>query len=155
MEELVQLLIKENKTISVMESCTGGGVCNAITNIPGASKVFSYGLVTYSNEAKIKMGVSSELIDKYSVYSNEVACDMARGVNEFSLSNYGIGITGKLMKADENNKFGEDNLVYFCIYDRDNKVFYSENLHITRSERADNKDEVINKIVEKMLEIVK
>lgn len=155
MEELIQLLIKENKTISVMESCTGGGICNAITNISDSSKVFSYGVVTYSNDAKIKIGVSKGLVDKYSVYSSEVACDMARVINEISLSNYSIGVTGKLMKKDENNMFGEDNLVYFCIYDHDNNIFYNESMHVSYRERVDNKNEVINKIVEKMLEIVK
>ena len=78
MERVIQKLIEDNKTISTMESCTGGGIVNAITNIPNASKVIKFSAVTYSNEFKIKMGVSSELIDKYSVYSIEVAREMAR-----------------------------------------------------------------------------
>ena len=59
MEEIIKKLTKLDKTISTMESCTGGGLANAITNIEGASEVFKYGAVTYSNEFKIKMGVSS------------------------------------------------------------------------------------------------
>ena len=77
MEELVKRLLELNKTISTMESCTGGGVANAITSIEGASDILKYAAVTYSNEFKIKMGVNPELIDKYSVYSKEVARDMA------------------------------------------------------------------------------
>ena len=65
MEEVVKKLIEEKKTISTMESCTGGGLANAITNIPGASKAFMFGAVTYSNEYKIKMGVNKNVIDEY------------------------------------------------------------------------------------------
>ena len=68
MERVVKRLIELNKTISTMESCTGGAIASAITNIPDASHVIKFSAVTYSNEFKIKMGVSSELIDKYSVY---------------------------------------------------------------------------------------
>ena len=67
MRELVELLINKKKTISTMESCTGGGVSNAITNIEGASEVLKFSAVTYSNFGKIKMGVSKKVIDKYSV----------------------------------------------------------------------------------------
>ena len=61
MENKLNILIKEltdmNKTISTMESCTGGALVNEITNIPGASEVIMFSAVTYSNEYKIKMGV--------------------------------------------------------------------------------------------------
>ena len=56
-----------------MESCTGGGMANAITNIAGSSDVLKFSAVTYSNEFKIKMGVNKSTIDKFSVYSMEVA----------------------------------------------------------------------------------
>ena len=62
-KDLVLKLIDREKTISSMESCTGGGVANAITNIEGASDVFHYSAVTYANEFKIKMGVAKEVID--------------------------------------------------------------------------------------------
>ena len=63
MNKVVELLIKNNKTISTMESCTGGALVNAITNIPGASEVLKFSAVTYSNEYKIKMGVDKNIID--------------------------------------------------------------------------------------------
>ena len=97
-QEVVYKLIELNKTISTMESCTGGGVANSITNIPGASEIFYFGAVTYSNQFKVKMGVNNDLIDEYSVYSAEVAKDMARAIVELTSSNYGVGITGKLNK---------------------------------------------------------
>ena len=68
MKVVVNRLIEKNKTISSMESCTGGGFANMVTNVPGASDVFKFSAVTYSNEFKIKMGVASEIIDNY--YSN-------------------------------------------------------------------------------------
>ena len=75
MDEVVRVLTEKHKTIATMESCTGGGVVNAITNIEGASEVLKFSAVTYSNEYKIKMGVDSQIIDKYSVYSMETAID--------------------------------------------------------------------------------
>ena len=70
---LIKKLINLNKTISCMESCTGGMLASEITNVEGASKAFSLGIVTYSNEEKIKYGVNKEIIDEYTVYSNEVS----------------------------------------------------------------------------------
>ena len=62
MKELIKFLINKNKTISCMESCTGGLLANEITNIDGASNVFKLGLVTYSNEYKEYFGVSKQTI---------------------------------------------------------------------------------------------
>ena len=87
-----------------MESCTGGSLAGCITNIPGASEIFKFGAVTYSNEFKIKMGVSSGVMDKYSVYSIETAMEMSKNISKFTNSNYGIGITGKLNRKDKNKR---------------------------------------------------
>ena len=108
----------KGQTVSTMESCTGGAVVNAITNIPGASQVLKYSAVTYCNEFKIKMGVSKDVIDKYSVYSMETAREMALAITKFALSDFGIGVTGKLGKRDINNEFGDDNQVFISIYDK-------------------------------------
>lgn len=56
MNEIIQRLIKLNKTVSCMESCTGGYICNEITNVSGSSFIFKFGALTYSNLYKIKMG---------------------------------------------------------------------------------------------------
>ena len=108
MDEVIKLLTAKNKTIATMESCTGGGVVNAITNIEGASEVLKFSAVTYSNEYKIKMGVSSQIIDKYSVYSMETAIEMSTNISKFTNANYGIGITGKLNRVDRFNPEGQD-----------------------------------------------
>ena len=137
-----------------MESCTGGGVANAITNVEGASEVLKFSAVTYSNEYKIKMGVSSDIIDKYSVYSMETAIEMSKNISDFSNSNYGVGITGKLNRIDPNNLYGSDNIVYISIYDKDNNKFYNYDIEVKKQSRKENKDIIINLIIEKLLEIL-
>ncbi len=147
MKELIELLTKNNKTISTMESCTGGGIVNAITNIEGASEVLKFSAVTYSNEYKIKMGVRKELIDKYTVYSSEVAKDMSKVISNFTNSNYGIGVTGKLNRVDKNNPYGEDNIVYISIYNKDNDVFNEFSIKVDKDTREKNKEMIIDKII--------
>ena len=112
MKDIVELLKDNNKTISTMESCTGGGVANAITNIEGASEILKFGAVTYSNEFKIKMGVDKKIIDKYTVYSIETADEMSKNISKFTNSDYGVGITGQINRQDPNNITGEDNKIY-------------------------------------------
>ena len=97
-ENIVKFLNKQNKTISFMESCTGGFLANEITNISGASDVLKVSLITYSNEYKMKFGVTKNTIEKYTVYSMETAKEMAKQVSDFAASNYGIGVTGELRK---------------------------------------------------------
>ena len=155
MERVVRRLIENNETISTMESCTGGGLANAITNIPDASKVIKFSAVTYSNEFKEKMGVSEQAIDRYSVYSQEVADDMAKKISMFTGSTYGVGITGKLKKADENNLAGDDDVVFVTIYDSKNDEYYNMEIKVHHDTRAENKQEIIDAFVEKFLEISK
>ena len=150
MKRIVEKLKEKSKTISTMESCTGGGVANSITNIEGASEVLKFSAVTYSNEFKIKMGVSSDIIDKYSVYSIETAMEMSKNISDFTNSNYGICITGKLNRVDKNNLFGSDNIVYISIYDKDNNKFYNYNINVDKKSRKENKELVINLVIEKM-----
>ena len=125
MKDLVERLAREKKSIATMESCTGGGVVNAITSIEGASEVISFSAVTYSNSAKRLMGVSSEVIDEFSVYSRECADEMSRNVAFISNSDFGVGVTGKLNRVDINNPYGEDNIVFISVYDWENKRYYN------------------------------
>ena len=151
---IVKLLIKNNKTTSIMESCTGGGVANTITNIEGSSEVFKFGAITYSNEYKIKMGVSRDIIDKYSVYSMETANEMSKNISLFTNSNYGIGITGRLNRIDKYNPYGKDNIVYISIYDSDNDKYYNSIVEATCIGRIENKELIINKIIMMMENIL-
>ena len=69
------------------------------------------------------MGVNKDIIDKYSVYSMETAKEMSYNISKFANSNYGIGITGKLNRVDKNNLFGDDNVVFISIYNKDNNEY--------------------------------
>ena len=155
MKEIVQLFIDKKKTIATMESCTGGGVSNAITNIEGASEILKFSAVTYSNEYKIKMGVSEEVINKYSVYSEECSIEMSKNISMFAGSDFGVGITGKLNRVDINNPFGKDNVVFISIYDKENDKFYNESIEATLGSRLENKELVIKKIIAMMKDILK
>ena len=150
--KIVKKLIKEKLTIATMESCTGGGVANAITCIEGASEVLKFSAVTYSNEYKIKMGVNKKTIDKYSVYSIETAHEMAYNIAKFAKADIGIGITGKLNRADENNHYGKDNEVFFSIYY--NNKYYDTSIIVDKKTRRKNKDILIELIIDRLEELL-
>ena len=147
MKKIIEKLTKLNKTISTMESCTGGGIANAITNIEGASEVFKFSAVTYSNEYKIKMGVDKNIIDEYSVYSMETANEMSKNISNFTNANYGVGITGKLNSVNRFNPDGLDNVVYISIDDKDNNKYYNSIVEAKLSTKKDNKELVINEVI--------
>lgn len=96
LEEIVgQMLRSRRETLSLAESCTGGLVGSRVTEVSGSSEYFIEGVVTYSNDAKIKtLGVPKELIEKFGAVSAEVAESMATGMREKSGTDYTVSITG-------------------------------------------------------------
>lgn len=88
------LLIQQNKTIAVAESCTGGMLMNRLTNIPGSSQFFLEGRVTYSNQSKIRLGVSEDLLERFGAVSEECAACMANAIRQYAESDIGIATTG-------------------------------------------------------------
>lgn len=155
MRDVVNLLIEKKMTIATMESCTGGFVASSITDIDGSSSVLKFSAVTYSNEYKIKMGVSKEVIDKYSVYSINVAREMAKKISNFANSDIGVGITGKINRVDENNLFGDDNKIYYAIYDKNSDKYYEYELIAINDTRLNNKKYIMENISKNLLEIYK
>ena len=155
MKEIIEVLTNNKETISAMESCTGGGITNAITNIEGASEVIKFSAVTYANEFKIKMGVNKETIDTYTVYSQEVADEMSKTISEYTNSDYGIGITGKLNRVDKYNLYGADNIVYVSIYSKKEDKYYHATVECTESSRKENKELVINTVIYLLKTIIK
>lgn len=151
---IISLLTKEKRTIATMESCTGGGVANMITNIEGASEVLKFSAVTYSNEFKEKMGVSKRTIDTFTVYSIEVAREMAYHISEFANSDYGIGITGKLNRIDQENPYGRDNIVFVSIYEKGNDSYTDLEIEVMGSTREENKDLVIQRVGNALLRLL-
>ncbi len=155
MRDVVNLLIEKKMTIATMESCTGGFVASSITDIDGSSSVLKFSAVTYSNEYKIKMGVSKEVIDKYSVYSINVAREMAKKISDFANSDIGVGITGKINRVDENNLFGDNNKIYYAIYDKNSDKYYEYELIAINDTRLNNKKYIMENISKSLLEIYK
>ncbi len=151
---LVEKLTENGKKVSTMESCTGGGLANAITNVSGSSEVFNFGAVTYSNDFKVKMGVNAEIIDKFTVYSEQTANEMSKSIVQFSGADYGVGITGQLKRVDPHNKCGKDDLVYISVYDKCKNAFCNRQIHVFAEKRVENKEFVIRNAVEMLLGVL-
>ena len=93
--KIVKLLTKKKLKVSFAESCTGGLLASSITSIGGSSKVFNLGLVTYSNNAKVKiLKVPKKTINKYGAVSHETCLSMVKNLSRISKSNISISITG-------------------------------------------------------------
>jgi nicotinamide-nucleotide amidase len=89
------LAVAQGKRIAVAESCTGGLLSAALTDVPGSSAVYDRGFITYSNAAKYKqLGVSDDIIDTFGAVSEAVAWAMARGALERSEADLAVAITG-------------------------------------------------------------
>ena len=155
MKEIIDILINKKQTISVMESCTGGMVANEITNIPGASEVFQLGIVSYSNHMKEKYGIDSKLIETYTVYSMEVAKEMARLATVNGESDYGVGITGTLNRQDPNNHTDKMNMVYFAIYDKNKNIYVEQTLSVSSLDREENKKLILRLLTMKLSSYLK
>lgn len=96
MQKIIAEALTEKKlTIAVAESCTGGLISSSLTNIPGSSKYFMFGIVAYSNDVKIRiLHVLEETILKHGAVSKETALEMANNVRHLAKTNIGLGITG-------------------------------------------------------------
>ena len=95
MESLIKLLTKKKLKLSTAESCTGGLLASLIASVNGASKVFNLGLITYSNQAKIKiLKVNKNIIRKYGAVSKECCAAMVINLSKISKANINVSITG-------------------------------------------------------------
>ena len=95
MKSLVKILTKKKLRISFVESCTGGLLASSITSISGASKIFNLGLITYSNQAKIKvLKVNKNIIKKYGAVSHECCLAMVKNLSKISNANINVSTTG-------------------------------------------------------------
>ncbi len=94
-ENLVRILFERALKITTAESCTGGMIASTLVNVAGVSDVFESGYITYSEEAKMHvLGVKQETLDKYTVYSEEVAREMAEGAARAAGADAALSVTG-------------------------------------------------------------
>ena len=91
---LGEILAQRGLTLAALESCTGGLLADTITNVPGSSRYFRGGIVSYATEVKEQMGVDAAVIEKHGVYSAETAAAMAAAARKTLQADIGIGITG-------------------------------------------------------------
>ena len=147
-EAIIKKFAEAKYTISTMESCTGGGLANAITNVSGASDILHESYVTYCNEAKIKFGVPKQIIEKYTVYSLETAEAMASAVRSATNSEVGVGITGQLGRIDPRNIGVENNRAWYAIKSSEKEFAAEIILNIGDAQREKKKEIIINEIIE-------
>ena len=94
-EKLVRLLQEKKMTVTAAESCTGGLVAAAITDVAGSSEVFHRGFVTYCDEAKHEMlGVPQEILQRFTAVSQQTAEVMARGAAQQAQADCAVSVTG-------------------------------------------------------------
>ena len=118
MEEVVgRRLAMTEFTLAVAESCTGGLIAQRLTSVPGSSKYFIEGLVTYSNQSKTRLlGVDKKLIKEFGAVSQQVARDMARGVRHKAKTDFGLAVTG-IAGPDGGTEEKPVGLVYIALAD--------------------------------------
>ena len=132
-KKVVKKLIKKRIKISIAESCTGGLLSAAIISINGSSKVFNLGLVTYSNESKIKvLKISKKLIKKYGAVSKQVCLAMVKNVAKIGKTKMSISVTG--IAGPSGGSIAKPvGLVQFCIKGPSVKFSFPENFQSTIS----------------------
>ena len=148
MKSLIRILNKKKLKISFVESCTGGLLASSITSISGASKVFNLGLVTYSNQAKIKiLKVNKNIISKYGAVSYECCKAMVINLSKISKANINISITG-IAGPNGGTKSKPVGLVYIGVK-KENKIIINKNIF-----KSNNRKSIQMKTVKKAFKIV-
>jgi nicotinamide-nucleotide amidase len=149
---LAEMLTERNLTISTAESCTGGELAKMITSVSGSSKYFLGGMVAYATEKKIKiLNVSKETVDHFTVVSEEVAQEMAKGCQELfethiSLSTTGVAGPGK---GEDGKDIGT---VYYTIRIHEKTV--TSKLYMPHLERVDFMDFVSQKVIQDLVSLL-
>ena len=151
---VVQELRAGNLFITTVESCTGGGLANALTDISGASEVMKGAFVCYSNEQKIVLGVPADVIDCYTVYSVETAVAMAEaGMRAAVCADISVGITGSISRVDPANPNSQPGVVYIAVKKGDT-VISRKFVFADEGERWEVKERAILEALKMVLEIL-
>lgn len=149
---LAEMLTERKLTISTAESCTGGELAKMITSVSGSSKYFLGGIVPYATERKIKiLNVSRETVDQFTVVSEQVAQEMAKGCQELfethiSLSTTGVAGPGK---GEDGNDIGT---VYYTIRINDEET--TSKLYMPHLERVDFMNFVSQKVIQDLVSLL-
>ena len=126
--KLIRICIKKRVRINIAESCTGGLICSKIIAEPNASKIFEQGLITYSNESKIKLlGVPSKVISRHGAVSEQTAYFMVKGLAKNKNTNFSIAITG-IAGPSGATKDKPIGLVFLSFYNINRKISVEKKL---------------------------
>ena len=148
MKSIIKRLIKKKIKISFVESCTGGLLASTVTSIEGSSKIFSLGLVTYSNQSKIKiLKINKDIIKKYGAVSPECCRAMVQNLSRISKAHLNISITG-IAGPKGGSKLKPVGLVYIGVK-KGKKIFIKKNLF-----KLKNRISIQKTTVKKALEII-
>lgn len=136
-QAVVEMLMKHNLTVATAESCTAGYISKRLTDIPGSSRVFRHGVISYSNEVKERaLGVNRATIEKYGAVSEETAREMAAGIRRVSGADIGISVTGFAgPDADEEGK--QPGLIFVALDAADSQI--CEKIETGRNDREYNR----------------
>tara|TARA_Y100001970_G_C14230883_1_gene858554 strand:- start:651 stop:1112 length:462 start_codon:yes stop_codon:yes gene_type:complete len=153
MKSLIKKLKTKKLKISVAESCTGGLLASKITSISGASKVFNLGLITYSNQAKIKvLKINKNIIRKYGAVSYQCCFAMVNNLSKISKANINISITG-IAGPKGGTKQKPVGLVYIGIK-KDDKIHITKCLFKSKK-RSKIQISTVKKALDLVLRIIK
>ena len=152
-KNIVKKLAKKKLKISIAESCTGGKLSSVITSVSGSSKVFNLGLVTYSNESKIKfLKISKKIIKKYGAVSEQVCKAMATNISRITKTQMAVSVTG-IAGPSGGNKKKPVGLVYIGIK-KGNKITINKYLFKNKGRLYIQKT-TVNKCLDLILSILK
>ncbi len=147
---VVKLLKEKGLKLATAESCTAGKISAAITSIAGASDVFDFGASTYSNEMKQRLlGVSAHTLKLYGAVSAETACEMSRGILNYTNADLGLAVTGVAGPGQSENK--PAGLVYISLSDKNHT--WVERLMVGKAEN--DREKVRNCAVTTALDLVR
>ena len=150
--KVVKLLSKKRLNISFAESCTGGLLASTVTSISGSSKIFTIGLVTYSNQAKIKfLKVPKKIILKHGAVSYETCLSMVKNLNKISKTNIAVSITG-IAGPKGGTKEKPVGLVYIGIK-KGNKIIVKKNIFKNKSRDLIQKS-TVNQALKMILDVI-
>lgn len=153
-KRLVGKLRSRGLYITSVESCTGGGFANVLTDVVGASDVFCGAFVCYCNEQKVALGVPADVIERFSVYSVETAVAMAEaGMRTAIRADIGVGITGSISRVDPENPTSHPGKVYIAVV-RGDAVRNGEFMFTEGGDRSAVKERIVSKALEIALEIL-
>ena len=153
MKALINILIKKKLKLSFAESCTGGMLASKITSLSGASKVFDIGLVTYSNQSKIKfLKVNKNIIKKYGAVSHECCSAMVNNLSKISKANINVSITG-IAGPKGGTKLKPVGLVYIGIK-KGNKIQIFKHL-FKNKKRSSIQKSTVRKALDLVLRVIK